>query len=254
MHWSISTLLYWHFYLCNWSEDFFHHRSTHLNISNKTAFPLRCYRMFSLQMFIYFLIGLSSNSLWFGIISLLVFTLFFSLSQLEDNKKSLHLVCCWAPRYTFLTLRFFHLQQIECNRRGRVWTCVVQHGRSEISAAPPAPAAAPDAPRQAVTAVGLPLQPVPGPGCHSQDDRLLQRWGANTVHFSNYKAEREVKWRRNVHGEVSCCSLERWFFPFTNTVSSWSWSCYHVSKHTDMMHIFLDSVWLSVSKDMINVN
>lgn len=57
----------------------------------------------------------------------------------------------------------------------------VKHGRPEVSPALPAPPAAPHAPRQAVTAVGVPLQPVPGPGCHSQDDCLLQRWGADTI-------------------------------------------------------------------------
>lgn len=51
----------------------------------------------------------------------------------------------------------------------------IKHGTPEVIPAPPAPAAAPAVPGQDVAAVGLPLQPVAGPGRHSQDHRLLQR-------------------------------------------------------------------------------
>lgn len=53
----------------------------------------------------------------------------------------------------------------------------VKHGGPEINSALPAPAA--DAPQQAVSAVGISLQPITGPGRHSQDNYFPQRWESN---------------------------------------------------------------------------
>lgn len=160
---------YW-LYLSQGSEYFFQQLTLkqHVNSTNKCSIsPQAVECLFYKFPFCVQLISQTAAAglLWWITFSpLLVFFLFLSRRIIEASAASARR---WAWRSTLLTNW--------AGSEAALGPPAVRgnHGRPEVSPAPPAPAAAPDAPRQDVTAVGLPLQPVPGPGRHSQDHCLL---------------------------------------------------------------------------------